>query len=389
MCERFNRTLCNMLGTLDPDSKRDWKTHVGPLVHAYNCTQHESTGQSPFFLMFGRHPRLPVDIAFGLDIEPSKPKSVLKYTKSLQDRLKRAYDLAAEMATKAQERQKTKYDQKERAAVLETGDRVLVKIVAYDGRHKLADRWENDVYAVLDKPNPSVPVYIVGKESGEGKRRTLHRNLLLPIGTISNQAPSVPTSALPARPIPAPRRRPATRAQTIKTSEPEETDDSEDESVMIPIHTSRSSASTVRAVDRPAEGEESAEEIEEVDIMDTEDTDETAQDHEQEDTPSPDPGTGEETSPERDIPDVPEPTPRQDPEDDSSGDIPSASSPRRSTRERHKPKWMRSEEYVLSAQPQPEWMTRASYLSSLIAEGILDNAQDKAQDALLNIIAGK
>ncbi|XP_046346845.2 protein TsetseEP-like [Haliotis rufescens] len=312
-----------MLGTLDPDSKRDWKTHVGPLVHAYNCTQHESTGQSPFFLMFGRHPRLPVDIAFGLDIEPSKPKSVLKYTKSLQDRLKQAYDLAAEMATKAQERQKTKYDQKARAAVLES-------------------------------------------ESGEGKRRTLHRNLLLPIGTISNQAPSVPTPAHPARPIPAPRRKPATRAQTIKTYEPEETDDSEDESVMIPIHTSRSSASTVRAVDRPAEGEESAEEIEEVDIMDTEDTDETAQDHEQEDTPSPDPGSGEETSPERDIPDVPEPTPRQDPEDDSSGDIPSAPSPRRLTRERHKPKWMRSEEYVLSAQPQPEWMTRASYLSFLI-----------------------
>ena len=90
MCERFNRTLCDMLGTLDPTAKRDWKTHIGPLVHAYNCTQHESTGYSPYYLMFGRHPRQPVDLAFGLDIEPSKPKSLLQYTKSLWDRLKQA-----------------------------------------------------------------------------------------------------------------------------------------------------------------------------------------------------------------------------------------------------------------------------------------------------------
>ena len=36
MCERFNRTLLGMLGTLTPDQKTSWKSHVAPLVHAFN-----------------------------------------------------------------------------------------------------------------------------------------------------------------------------------------------------------------------------------------------------------------------------------------------------------------------------------------------------------------
>jgi transposase InsO family protein len=106
MCERFNRTLCEMLGTLDPDSKSNWKAHVGPLVHAYDCIKHETTNHSSFFLMFGRHPRLPVNLAFGLGIEPSKPKSLLQYTKSIQERLKKAYDLAEEKTKLSQANQK-------------------------------------------------------------------------------------------------------------------------------------------------------------------------------------------------------------------------------------------------------------------------------------------
>ena len=53
-----------MLGTLEDHQKEDWKYFVVPLVHAYNATKHDSTDFSPYFLMFGQHPRLAMDAFF-------------------------------------------------------------------------------------------------------------------------------------------------------------------------------------------------------------------------------------------------------------------------------------------------------------------------------------
>ena len=62
-------TLCNMLGTLSEHDKLDWKTHLSSMTHDYNCTQHPSTTYFPYFLMFGRQPRLPIDFEMGLPVD--------------------------------------------------------------------------------------------------------------------------------------------------------------------------------------------------------------------------------------------------------------------------------------------------------------------------------
>ena len=50
-----------MLGNLEKHQKEYRISYVALLVHAYNATRHNSTGFSPFFLMFVRHPKLAID----------------------------------------------------------------------------------------------------------------------------------------------------------------------------------------------------------------------------------------------------------------------------------------------------------------------------------------
>ena len=46
-CEQFNTTLLNMQGTLTPEQKKDWKTYVTAMVHAYNCTKIQPLAIAP------------------------------------------------------------------------------------------------------------------------------------------------------------------------------------------------------------------------------------------------------------------------------------------------------------------------------------------------------
>ena len=181
MVERYNQTLLKMLGTLEDHQKADWKSHIPTLVHAYNCTHHESTGYSPYYLMFGRHPRLAIDALLGLPTDSISGASQSDYVVKLRDRMSTAYKKAQEIADKAGKRNKHHYDQRARSSLLAEGDRVLVRNVSLRGKQKLADRWESAPYIVLSQPNPDIPVYEVKREGARYKKsRTLHRNLLLP-----------------------------------------------------------------------------------------------------------------------------------------------------------------------------------------------------------------
>ncbi|MCG8034843.1 MAG: DDE-type integrase/transposase/recombinase, partial [Candidatus Thiodiazotropha taylori] len=181
-CERFNQTLLKMLGTLEEYQKSDWKAHVPTLVHAYNATFHDTTRYSPYFLMFGRHPRLAIDAFLGLSPDTLSAANHTDYVRKLRQRLAFAYKMAQEAAKQSSAKHKRYYDLKVRSSgALHPGDRVLVKNVGLRGKQKLADRWERQPYIILSQPNLDIPVYTLKLDNSRSKKiRTLHRNLLLP-----------------------------------------------------------------------------------------------------------------------------------------------------------------------------------------------------------------
>jgi transposase InsO family protein len=178
--ERMNRTLINMLRTVSEEKKSDWKSYIPSLVHAYNSTTHDTTGYAPFFLMFGRKPRLPVDVLFELG-SPDESADYTTFVSKLRERLQMAYRLVSENSHQSARDNKRRYDRRVRGAVPVVGDRVLVKNVGLKGKNKLANKWHKDVFLIVGQNDPDLPVYQLQKESGNGNVRTVHRNLILPL----------------------------------------------------------------------------------------------------------------------------------------------------------------------------------------------------------------
>ena len=87
-----------MLKTLTEKQKANWRESLPKLIYAYNSTRCEVTGFSPFYLLFGRSPRLPVDLLFGLNPETGTPdhKVYMKKWKQMQE----AYEITTANAKK-------------------------------------------------------------------------------------------------------------------------------------------------------------------------------------------------------------------------------------------------------------------------------------------------
>ena len=92
--------------------------------------------------MFGRIPRIPINVEFGVTLPDLSDTSRQNYAQKLKARLRWAYRKAHEVNLKESARHKRYNDQKFKCMKLEPGDTVLVRVKAFGADHKIADKWE-------------------------------------------------------------------------------------------------------------------------------------------------------------------------------------------------------------------------------------------------------
>ncbi|RXN12587.1 Transposon Ty3-I Gag-Pol poly [Labeo rohita] len=178
-CERFNRTLHNLLRTLTPERKTDWASCLAQVLFCYNTTPHQTTGESPYFLMFGQVPRLPIDFLLGRVHEPVAGR-VHQWVEEHQARLKVAFEGARGRLQVAATRRKEEHDRWVKELPLYEGQLVYLRDHGVRGRHKIQDLWSSTVYRVVRAPQAGGPVYTVAPVHDHEKVRHVHRSLLKP-----------------------------------------------------------------------------------------------------------------------------------------------------------------------------------------------------------------
>ena len=139
--ERANRTIEEMLRAYVATHQTDWDLHLTAVEFAYNDSVNASTGYTPFYLNYGRHPVTPLVLMAGVDPK-SGNESVDDFVIRLQTDLIRAKKAIAA----AQQKQKEQADKHRRDKTFSVGEKVYLSAEhlrvqgAEDAKKKLGRR---------------------------------------------------------------------------------------------------------------------------------------------------------------------------------------------------------------------------------------------------------
>ena len=122
LVESFNKTMGEMLSHYTSKDQKDWDRHLPLIQFAYNSSKSTATGFSPFFLVHGREPRIPVDVTFEIPHSCLDPNDHLE---RVIDNLAVAREVARESIKRSQDNSRRYYDKHRRQVNFKVGDQVM------------------------------------------------------------------------------------------------------------------------------------------------------------------------------------------------------------------------------------------------------------------------
>lgn len=141
LVERFNGTLKQMLKAYAVVEPLKWDVHLPYVLFAYREVPNETTGFTPFELLYARHVRGPLYILKEQWEEPTeKQTSVLSYLMETRERMETVRKMVTDMESLAKKNQKRYYDKNARNRNFEVGQKVLVLLPT--STSKLLAQWK-------------------------------------------------------------------------------------------------------------------------------------------------------------------------------------------------------------------------------------------------------
>ena len=173
LIERFNQTLKAMLRRTATKEGKDWDKLIPYLLFAYREVPQASTGFSPFELLYGHQVRGPLDILRETwEASPKSSESVVSHVLSMHDKMAKLQELVHDNLTKAQQTQRSWYDQNARNREFSPGDRVLVLLPT--ATNKLLAVWQG-LYPIIARLGRVVYEVDMGSRR---RRKRFHINML-------------------------------------------------------------------------------------------------------------------------------------------------------------------------------------------------------------------
>jgi len=149
MVERFNRTIGECIGKLLSDKEKEWDEYVHGTLLAYRATKHETTGFTPFQLLYGRKARLPVELKIVTFREPKMTyeEAIRQRTIDIMNKMNKEQNQALQNIEKNQAKQKRRLNKKP-SKRLKIGDKVLVHRTDLQNNMsaKLQEKWIGPYY---------------------------------------------------------------------------------------------------------------------------------------------------------------------------------------------------------------------------------------------------
>ena len=180
--ECMNQTIIRIIGKLEEDRKACWSEHLPELLLAYNATHSAVTRYSPYYLLFGRRPRIPVDYLFPTLCDSPHQTKMEVSVAAMQKRWKEAFAVARCLTSEEVAKQCCYYDRKGGAVALQPGDVVMVHTDGFVGKQKVKDQLEDRGF-IIEFQLEDWPVYKVKCLTSDDRRkpkyRILHWNRLL------------------------------------------------------------------------------------------------------------------------------------------------------------------------------------------------------------------